>query len=267
MFRRRKQQDDSVDPDGRDAHVQDDGPEEQDGPGADGAAGASTGDALAPGPAPRPRGPWDVADAPDDDVNRIDLGGLRVPVPADTEVRVDVSPEGAVVAATLVHGDSALQVNAFAAPRSYGIWSEVREEIATSLRAGGGQAQETEGSFGTELAAGVPTDDGQLAPARFVGVDGPRWFVRGLLTGSAAVDPAAGAPLEAALRDVVVVRGGEAMAVRDPLPLALPAEVAEQVEAAEESPADGTTPGEPAADGTVADLSLPERGPEITERR
>ena len=60
-------------------------------------------DAAAPA---RPQGPWDEADAPSDDVNRVDLGGLRVPVPPDTEVRVDVSPEGAVVAATLVRPSS-----------------------------------------------------------------------------------------------------------------------------------------------------------------
>ncbi|MBC7372473.1 MAG: DUF3710 domain-containing protein, partial [Frankiales bacterium] len=85
-------------------------------------------------PPPRPSGPWDDADAPEDEINRIDLGGLLIPVPADTEVRVDVSPEGEVVAATLVFAESSMQVNAFAAPRSYGIWGEVREEIAVALR-------------------------------------------------------------------------------------------------------------------------------------
>ena len=204
----------------------------------------------------RPQGPWDVADAPDDDVNRIDLGGLRVPVPPDTEVRVDVSPEGEVVAATLVQGASAMQVNAFAAPRRSGIWGEVREEIASALRSSGGQAQDAEGPYGPELHAAVPAEiPGQgigLAPARFVGVDGPRWFLRALLTGPAATDGAAAEPLLAALRAVVVVRGTEAMAVRDPLPLRLPKEVSAAAEA------EG---GEPAA------MAPPERGPEITEIR
>ena len=66
-----------------------------------------------------------------------------------------------------------------------------------------------------------------MAPARFVGVDGPRWFLRAMYTGSAAVDPDAAAPLEAALRDVVVVRGSDPMAVRDPLPLRLPPQAQE----------------------------------------
>ena len=209
-------------------------------------------------PAPeRPAGPWDLADAPPaEDLARLDLGGLQVPVPPGTEVRVDVSPEGEVVAATLVQGESALQLNAFAAPRSSGIWQEVRTEIRDALTAGGGEAQEAQGPFGTELRATVPTEvPGQgivLAPARFLGVDGPRWFLRGLVTGPAALDPATAAELEQAMRGVVVVRGHEPMAVRDALPLALPAEMAAAgVEAAQAS----------------SGLELPERGPEITETR
>ena len=205
----------------------------------------------------RPQGPWDEADAPSDDVNRIDLGGLRVPVPPDTEVRVDVSPEGEVVAATLVRGASAMQVNAFAAPRKAGIWDEVRAEIAATLREGGGKAADVEGPFGTELHAAVPTEvAGQgkvLAPARFLGVDGPRWFLRALLTGPAAVEASEAVPMLTALKLCVVVRGTEAMAVRDPLPLRLPKEVTAAAAA-------GASP-------TPAPLTPPERGPEITETR
>ena len=210
-----------------------------------------------PAPPPRPQGPWDDADAPDDEVNRIDLGGLLVPVPSDTEVRVEVSPEGAVIAATLVQGESAMQVNAFAAPRSAGIWSQIRDEIGTTLRESGGQAQDAEGPHGTELHAFVPTEvPGQglaLTPARFIGVDGPRWFLRALLTGPAATDRAVAAQLEAALRDIVVLRGTDPMAVRDPLPLRLPTQV--------------TTPEPTPASPEQPSLELPERGPEITELR
>jgi len=180
----------------------------------------------------RPQGPWDSEDVPSDDVQRIDLGALQIPVPEGTEVRVDVSPEGEVVAATMVQGESAMQINVFAAPKRSGIWSEVRSEIADALLQGGGSTEQVQGAHGTELRAQVPTEvpgEGtMLAPARFLGVDGPRWFLRALVTGPAATDDAQAAGLEAALRDVVVVRGTEAMAVRDPLPLHLPKDVAEQ---------------------------------------
>jgi hypothetical protein len=226
-------------------------------------------DAAVSSPTGRPQGPWDEADAPDDDTQRVDLGGLRVPVPPQTEVRVEVSKEGQVVAATLVRGPSAMQVSAFAAPRTGGIWDEVREEIATALRESGGRAEEAEGPFGVELAAGVPTEvPGQgrtLTPTRFLGVDGPRWFLRALLSGPAVTDPQAAAPLEQALRSVVVVRGSEAMAVRDPLVLRLPKDAAAAATAAqaEQQPAQPAA-GQPAERGAP---QMPERGPEITEVR
>ena len=104
----------------------------------------------------RPQGPWDVEDVPDDEVQRLDLGGMRVPVPPGVEVRVDVNGEGEVVAATLVREGSSMQVNVFAAPKRSGIWDEVREEIAASLVGQGGQAQDIEGPHGPELFAAVP---------------------------------------------------------------------------------------------------------------
>lgn len=208
----------------------------------------------------RPKGPWDAGDAPEDEVHRIDLGGLRVPVPPDTEVRVDVDPTGNIIAATLVRGTSSMQVNVFAAPRTGGIWTEVREEMAVALQAAGGRADEADGPYGIELHADIPSGaSGQpatMTAARFIGVDGPRWFLRALVVGPAASDRAQAAALEVALKDVIVHRGTEAMAVRSPLPLRLPREVSEQAASAEP-----LTPGE------APSLELPERGPEITERR
>ncbi len=200
------------------------------------------------------QGPWDERDAPEDGVPRIDLGGLRVPVAESMEVRVDVQDD-VVVAATLVHGVSAMQIGAFAAPRSTGIWDEVREEIAQSLRQSGGSAEDTDGPFGRELRARVPAQaPGQgavLQHARFLGVDGPRWFLRALLTGPAATDPVQARVLEEAFRGVVVVRGGEAMAPRDMIPLHLPREAAEAMQAEDQPPT----------------LDPFHRGPEITEVR
>ncbi len=212
-------------------------------------------------------GPWDDADIRGDDVARVDLGSLRVPVTPATELRVEVDPNGAVIAATLLHAQSTLQLGAFAAPRTAGIWDEVRAEILGSIRGGGGSVEELPGPLGTELRAQVPTDvPGQLAPARFVGVDGPRWFLRGLFTGPAAVDDAAAEPLLALLREVVVVRSGEAMPIREPLPLRLPREATEPAagQGGQPQPDDAD---EGAQEGERPPLTLQERGPEITEVR
>lgn len=108
----------------------------------------------------------------------------------------------------------------------------MREEIRQSLFADGAAAQEVEGEYGTELHARVRTPDG-LTDLRFVGIDGPRWMVRGVYQGAAATDPVAAGPLAECLDGLVVDRGQEAKPVREPLPLRLPREVAEQAEGGE----------------------------------
>ena len=118
---------------------------------------------------------------------RVDLGGILVPVPDGMEVRVEVQDD-TPVAATLVDGANQLQVHAFAAPKSSGLWAEVRTEIAASLKGAGGTAEDANGPFGTELRARIPGENGVQQPARFIGVDGPRWFLRGLLTGPGSTD-------------------------------------------------------------------------------
>ena len=171
-------------------------------------------------------GPYDVADVPADDaVPRIDLGGMRVPVADELEVRVDVDGQQ-VVAATLATPASAMQIGVFAAPRTTGIWGEIRAEISEQVTGSGGRVREEQGPFGVELVAHVPTaTPGIVAPTRFVGVNGPRWFLRALLQGRAAVEGLAAEPaLEAGLRRVVIVRGGEAMPSREALALQMPKE-------------------------------------------
>jgi hypothetical protein len=219
----------------------------QDDPAPEEAQATETGTAGEP-PA-RAHGPWDVDTAPDDGVDRVDLGALRVPTPEGTELRLEADDAGEITTVLLVGPDSALQLGVFAAPRHEGIWDEVREEIAAGIAAEGGSARDVEGAHGAELHAELTTPEGRQR-VRFVGYDGPRWFVRGVFTGAAGVDESASGLLADALRGVVVVRGGEPMPVRDPLPLRLPREVVESQEAEQQ-----------------ARPTLPERGPEITEIR
>ena len=218
-----------------------------------------------PEPIPKTTGPYDSADV-EDELPRIDLGGLRVPVPEGTEIRVDVSPEGTVMSAVAVNGSSQMQINAFAAPRREGIWDEVRTEILQSLRnEPGADPQEADGPFGRELRARIPTGQpGQMTTARFIGADGPRWFLRALLTGPASTDPVQAKVLEDVFRGTVVVRGNEAMAPRGVLPLKLPKEAQEQAAAAAQAAAEQQ--GEPGRYES-ADFNPFERGPEITETR
>jgi hypothetical protein len=205
-------------------------------------------------------GPWDVSE-PHPELPRVDLGSLQVPVLEGTDIQlVFAEQHGAWV--TVRHQLSELQLQAFAAPKRSGLWDEVRAEIAAEIAGAGGRSGEREGPFGTELIAEVPAEPGQpasgLRPVRFAGVDGPRWFLRGLFAGAAAQDAAAAAPLEAVFREIVVVRGDGPIPPRDLLELRLPPEAAaaleEQARAQQEAQEQNR-------------FAPPERGPEFTETR
>jgi hypothetical protein len=220
--------------------------------------------------APRDGGPWDEGDAPDDKVERVDLGGIQVPIVDGMELRAEIAEER-VVAATLIIDRSAIQIQPFAAPRTMGIWDEVRQEIASGITQGGGEVQESEGRFGVELVAtvpvGLPDGTSGFQVARFLGVDGPRWFLRAVITGEGAMEAGAREPLEDLLADGVVVRGVDAMAPRDPIALRLPDEVAAGMAEADEESEEEIDEAEAERRARLGDFNPFERGPEITEIR
>ncbi|HEY8719270.1 DUF3710 domain-containing protein [Pengzhenrongella sp.] len=198
-------------------------------------------------------GPWDVLQV-DGLGHRVDVGAIWLPGVQGMELRMEMDKTtNQVTAVALNLNGSTMQVQAFAAPRTEGIWDEIREEIAESVVKQGGSADDLPGPFGRELLARLPvrTAEGRTGhrPARFIGHDGPRWFLRGVLTGKAAIDPEAARTLEDIFADIVVVRGDAARAPRDLLGLHVPGGV------------------EPVASGTTAEPGLDplERGPEITE--
>jgi hypothetical protein len=220
-------------------------------------------------PAPRPEGPWDASELNEPGKGRVDLGGLFVPGVQGMELRVEVAGDS-IVAATIVLKDSAVQLQAFAAPKRQGIWGEVREEIASGITQQGGVIDEVEGPMGWELQAKVPVQlpDGKrgMQVVRFIGVDGPRWFLRGVISGQGAVQPQAAGLLEQIFRDTVVVRGDTPMAPRDPIVLKLPEDakmVPEGVRQQQAAPGDE----EPTASRFAGGMDRLRRGPETTEVR
>lgn len=200
-------------------------------------------------PFSRLRGPFDRSEVEADD-SRVDLGGIWVPIVPGVEVALQVDESSHTpIGVQLTMAGSGAYLQAYAAPRTEGIWPEIRAEIAQSVVSGGGRADVVAGPLGKELRlhprGGVPM--------RLLGVDGPRWFLRALLTGPAATEDRVADQLIAVVRAVVVDRGNQAMAPREQLPLRLPAAAVE--------------PAGPAADTPrgYADLKPFERGPEITE--
>lgn len=216
-------------------------------------AGASAPDATDVVEVPGRGGPYDRSQVHQPG-EHLDLGSLWLIGQPGMQVRLDVDAEGGHFScATVLLSGSAMQLQAFAAPRSSGTWAEIRQEIADSVQEQGGTAEDTDGPWGIELLARLPAagPGGETIhqAARFIGVDGPRWFLRAVLTGPAAAQATLAQPFLEVIRSAVVVRGEAAMAPRELLPLDLPTAAAEEAPQQEET------------------FSPFERGPEITEIR
>ncbi len=156
----------------------------------------------------------------------IDLGAVKILPREGLNLRLEVEEQSKrIVAVGLDYAGSTLQVQAFAAPRTSGLWNETREQIRSQVLGQGGRVEERDGSLGPELLAEVPAPEQPSGKrlARFVGVDGPRWFLRGVIGGAATADLAAAAALEDLFRSIVVVRGTTPMPPRDLIPLRMPA--------------------------------------------
>ncbi len=187
----------------------------------------------------RSSGPWDsTEDAPE--ANRMDLGSMQLPMEQGTEIQVNVAQDAQgkqkIIGVTLVRGKSALQVQPFAAPKSSGLWDEMREELREQVVKQGGKAEEHDGTFGPELKALVPvkgrtTEDGkQLAQrVRFIGVDGPRWVLRGVIRGEGASKPEVMAEVEHLFSNIVVVRGDHPVPPSELLPITVPKQIQEKM--------------------------------------
>lgn len=217
----------------------------------------------------RSEGPWDSSEvAEDDEVIRLDFGSLHVPGVDGMSVSLEMEEASQqVVAITISIGEAAVQLQPFAAPRSGEFWQEVRGELKKGITDSGGTVDEGRGTLGAHISATVPTltpeGENVMQSVRFVGVDGPRWLLRGVLLGKAATNDREAELFEDIMRGCVVVRGQQPMAPGDLLPLRVPVDAEEAV--ADESDADD---GADDAEGDYREPLNPfERGPEITEIR
>lgn len=179
-------------------------------------------------------GPYDYEDVADNletvAEQRLDLGSVIVPVPPGGQLQVEMTPDGTPQAVHLATQHGRITVAAYAAPKSPGQWRSVAADLAETLRKDGAQVAVTQGPWGRELHAVT-----EGADLRFIGVDGYRWMVRLVAAGpSGAADE--NTPLVAAARailgETVVRRGDEPLPVREPLPVVLPQELADQLAAA-----------------------------------
>ncbi|KAB8289902.1 DUF3710 domain-containing protein [Bifidobacterium avesanii] len=224
-------------------------------------------------------GPWDLDDEniPDYD-EYLDIGSLLLPmIPmqfdnAGLRLKADRATN-AVVGAVITVGNSSLELEAYAAPKTMGLWDDVRADLLDANQ----EAVEVDGTFGKELHLPVHLKGGTVM-TRIVGVDGPRWMLRGIFAGKAAED---GNDQREALDEyftrIVVARGEEPLAPRDMIPMHAPITPAQRraMEAAEEAGDDAgkaaEIPGKPkgplSSDHETEVKTTLSRGPMFSEVR
>ena len=100
-------------------------------------------------------------------------------------------------------------------------WPEIYQQLIETISSTGGKVLETIGGFCKQLEA-VVVANGVTRDVRFIGFDGPRWFLRGAITGPALVDANAAMNMEDIFRSLVIDRGTVPLPPREPLPLKVP---------------------------------------------
>lgn len=170
------------------------------------------------------KGPFDV-----DEIGLLtpylDFGSIRIAPRQGLQIRADVEEKSKkLVALTLELSGHRMQLQAFAASKSAGLWLDTMAAIELGIQAQGGTSTRVRGLVGPELHASVPVDVNgrkEVRTSRFIGVDGPRWFLRGVIN-SPGLDDFHYAKLIEVFRSTAVSRGDLAMPPGELLPLKLP---------------------------------------------
>ena len=176
------------------------------------------------------QGPWDYDDEgidPDDDDRYISFGSMFLPLVEGLTIRAkrsqDPQSPSPLESITVQLGDGAIEIVPFAAPKTLGLWDAMSDELLDANKS----AKVQEGRFGDEVMLPVAVK-GKTMMTRIVGVDGPRWLLRGIFTGDAADGESDNKKaLEDYFAQIIVRRGDAPLAPRDIIPI-LPPKTAAQ---------------------------------------
>ncbi len=171
------------------------------------------------------RGPFDSSEvgllAP-----HLDFGSLRISPKEGLQIRAEVDEiTKRIVALTLELENHKLQLQAFSAPTKEGMWEEVMQQTISAIQEQNGTVELLESQLGKELRVTAPVSmSGQVSfkETRVVGVDGPRWFLRGIFSGEELYSTSRYLTLVELFRSVVVHRGDFPIPPGELLPITLP---------------------------------------------
>ncbi|RFD25517.1 DUF3710 domain-containing protein [Mycobacterium uberis] len=171
-------------------------------------------------------GPFDIDDFEDPavaELARLDLGSVLIPVPEGGQLQVELTDAGVPNAVWIVTPNGRFTIAAYAAPKTGGLWREVANELADSLRNDSAKVTIKDGPWGREVVGTV------TGVVRFIGIDGYRWMIRCVVNGPLETIDVLSEEARAALADTVVRRGDTPLPVRTPLPVQLPEPMAVQL--------------------------------------
>ena len=168
---------------------------------------------------PERRGPYDVSNPDKPEGQYLDLGALKILGKSGLEMHLSPSPDRkSITDLAFSYGSSSLKLSLLASPRKVKFWEGLRADLLASQKG----AREEEGEFGPEIFFETEVRDGVEIPTRIVGVDGPRWMLRAIFAGPAAVGGEEKEFLDGFFSTVIADRGSEPLVPGDPVPLAFP---------------------------------------------
>lgn len=182
---------------------------------------------------PPQEGPFDESDGtitglldPDGEgLGILDFGAYAFVPPVNTQLQIESSEEQNL-AVHVLSGQSNITIDAYAAPKTGGQWRFVASELADGLRNQGAKVSIQDGPWGREVIGSAAE-----SVIRFIGVDGPRWMLRAVIVSSPAEAEQSAEIARTMLSHTVVRRGTNPMPARTPIPLVLPMEILEQIQA------------------------------------
>lgn len=153
----------------------------------------------------------------------LDLGSLRVPVPHNGEVQVEMGSKGPQMIHILTPFGRLTPV-AMAAPRSGNQWADSISDVTKGMSGDGLEVTVGSSLWGPEVLGTVKN-----GAMRVIGVDGPRWMLRMTLAGPVdKADQLAELAYEVISR-TFVYRGTEPLPAGQTLPVTIPAAMAEEL--------------------------------------
>ena len=167
-----------------------------------------------------------------DTSSMLDLGALFLPNIPGLEVHLDLDPRSGIGKSVSLHLNMTIaEVQVFAAATNEDLWATMRDAIVSGLQEQKVDCTVEMGQFGTEIHAVMPTVDldgnTHIQPVRFVGVRGPRWLIRAVISGDDALpkvstDSNVDSGINEVISRLVINRGvdplppGERLALRSP---------------------------------------------------